>query len=243
MIELELCRTLTFSHHSARKFSHYYALHPNQPRDMSQDEVIISLGRRFRQDLLWRLRWNVLAPVDNIEIATGPPDQTTDLPLRDHPLASESLADPPLSCIDEISIGDFTDKLDREMAMPKEWQFQPPATLKINNEDGAPITLGQFVREVHEYVERNMDGIKKVKAEVYGKPCTDADGKHGGMSTFGRPTTLPDHIGIYFRRVWAFDEGGRVSVNVQLWAEGDLGITMERFWATRLRQLPNYEPR
>lgn len=76
--------------------------------------------------------------MDDIEIATGPPDQITDLPLRGHPLASESVADPPLSCIVEISIGDFTAKLDREMAVPKEWQFQPPATLKINNKDGAP---------------------------------------------------------------------------------------------------------
>lgn len=210
---------------------------------MSQDEVRISLDRRLRRDLLWRLRWNVLAPVDDIEIATGPPDQITDLPLRDHPLASESLADPPLSCIDEISIGDFTAKLDREMAVPKEWQFQPPATLKINNEDGAPITLGQFVREVHEYVGCNMDGIKNVKAEMYGEPCTDADGNHGRINTFGRPTILPDRIGMYFKRVWASNVGGRVSVDVKLWTEGEFGTTLEQFWATRLLQLRNYEPR
>ncbi|KAH7076052.1 hypothetical protein FB567DRAFT_452497 [Paraphoma chrysanthemicola] len=208
---------------------------------MSEDEVRINLDRCFRRDLLWRLKWNLLAPVDDIEIATGPPDQITNLPLRDHTLSRESLADPPLSCIDEISIGDFSAKLDREMAIPKEWQFQPPASLKINNQDGAPITLGQFVAEVHEYVGRNVDGIKNVKAEMYGEPCTDADGNHGRMHTFGRPTTLPDCIGMYFKRVWAYDVDGRVSVSVMLWAEGEFGMTLEQFWAMRALQLRNYE--
>lgn len=88
-----------------------------------------------------------------------------------------------------------------------------------------------------------MDGIKNVKAEMYEEPCTDADGNHGRMNTFGRLTILPDCIGMYFKRVWASNVGGRVSVDVKLWAEGEFGTTLEHFSATRLLQLRNYEPR
>jgi hypothetical protein len=70
------------------------------------------LSGRIRQDLLHRLRWNNFAALDNIEIATGPYDQTTNVPLFNHSLADESIATPPLNRVDEVCISDCLGKLD-----------------------------------------------------------------------------------------------------------------------------------
>lgn len=75
-----------------------------------------SLVQRLRQDLLYRLRWDLARPVEEIEIelATDAQDQTVITPFLDHPLADEPLFDLlRLKCV-EIFITDFADKLDRD---------------------------------------------------------------------------------------------------------------------------------
>lgn len=67
----------------------------------------VELGDRIRQDLLGRLRWNVLAPLEEVTVVTGPLGQTINVPLFDHPYANEPIADPPLSCIDKMWIDGF----------------------------------------------------------------------------------------------------------------------------------------
>ncbi|KAF2877413.1 hypothetical protein BDV95DRAFT_601811 [Massariosphaeria phaeospora] len=87
------------------------------------------------------------------------------MPFLGHPLADEPLFDPPRSCIDAIYIGDFADKEDLNMYYPKEERYQPPAGLKLDNEDGDAIPLRQSVTEVYAHVGRNMEELKKVKGE------------------------------------------------------------------------------
>jgi hypothetical protein len=47
---------------------------------------------------------------------------------------------------------------------PKEDRYQLPAELSINNNDGLPITLGQFMPDTHAYLNRPevMDVINEV---------------------------------------------------------------------------------
>jgi hypothetical protein len=54
-----------------------------------------SLVKCLRQDLLYRLRWDLTRPVEEIEIelATDAQDQTVITPFLDHPLADEPLFD------------------------------------------------------------------------------------------------------------------------------------------------------
>jgi hypothetical protein len=196
--------------------------------------------RSIRHDLLWRLRWNVSSAVEDTEIQAGPYDQAIDMPFLGHPLGEESLSQPPLSCIDAIHIGDFADKEDRDIYLPKEEGYQPPAPFRIENKDGSAITLGQFVTEVHAYVGENMEELKKIKGATYGKQVIRADGSQGRDIVFGRPATLPDTVPIFFNKVWATDRGGQVWITVKLHVEGE-SFYPSGFWAPRLLQVRNYE--
>ncbi|KAH8719417.1 hypothetical protein GQ44DRAFT_659152, partial [Phaeosphaeriaceae sp. PMI808] len=155
------------------------------------------------------------------------------MPFLGHPLADEPLFDPPLSCIDTIQIGDFGEKVDRDIYYPKEERYQPPAPLKIDNEDGDAITLRQFVTEVHAHVGRNMEELKKIKGEMYGEQVTRADGSQGRVIIFGRPVSLPNDIGFFFNKVWAANRDGQVWLTVMLYAEGEVSCP-NGFWAPRL---------
>ena len=53
-----------------------------------------------------------MVTLDNIEIATGPYDQTTNVPLFSHPLADEPIAYPLFSRIDQVYIAELS-KQDR----------------------------------------------------------------------------------------------------------------------------------
>jgi hypothetical protein len=53
---------------------------------------------RIRQDLRCCLRWNVLAALDTVELATRPYDAPAIVPLSGHPLSNEPIAQPPLRC-------------------------------------------------------------------------------------------------------------------------------------------------
>jgi hypothetical protein len=178
--------------------------------------------------------------VEDVEIATGPVDQITILPLSGHPLADESLYDPPLNCIDEILLRDFTSKVERDIYYEPEERYQPPPALKIDNTDGSPITLRQFVIELHAYIQRNRQEIIRVKAEMYGTPITHADGSQGREIVFGRPAKLPDDIDIRFYNAMPLEIDGRTKLLVWLHADGEFSSSQE-FWATRLLQVRNLE--
>lgn len=200
----------------------------------------IDIDDRTRHDLLYRLRWNVLDPTEHIEVATGPPEQAIFVPFLDHPLANESLFNPPLSCIDEINIRDFADKRARDIYYPEEERYKPPTALQIVNSDGSPITLGQFVTELHAYIRHNLEEVKRVKGELYGERVTHADGSQGRNITAGRPVTLPDDVGIFFNNVMPIDRDGSIRLLIKLHAEGEFSWP-KGFWATRLLQVGNYE--
>ena len=100
------------------------------------------LNDRVREDLLYQLRWNVLATLEDIEITIGPSNQTTNVRLFCHPLANESLPDPPFTRINEVCINECLNKVDVRMA---ECQYKPPPALTIDNKDRKPTTLGQFI--------------------------------------------------------------------------------------------------
>jgi hypothetical protein len=187
----------TCNSYSYFPFKHYHHILLNSTL---VGAMATDVDERLRQDLLFRLRWDLSGAVEDIEIATGSYSQTVNMAFLGHPLADESLFDPPLSCIEQVNIRDLADKENRDIYYPKEQRYQPPAALKINNEDGSPITLQQFVTELHSYVQRNLEEIKKVKGEMYGEPVTHADGTQGRVITAGRPVKLPDDIRILFRQ-------------------------------------------
>jgi hypothetical protein len=191
------------------------------------------LNDRIREDLLYRLRWNVLATLDNIEIATGPYDQTTNVPLFGHPLADEPIADPPFSRIDEVCIGECLVQMDYR------YEYKAPPALTINNEDGNPITLGQFVTETHAYLNVHMEELKKAKGLLYGKVVKNEDGSW--TSTVSDKPYLPPNIAFFFSKVWAVQIGQIVRISTHVFAEGEDTRSTDQFWATQLRQAHSHE--
>ncbi|KAJ4371596.1 hypothetical protein N0V83_004816 [Neocucurbitaria cava] len=192
------------------------------------------MGGRIRQDLLYRLRWNLLAALDNIDITTGPQDEESVVPFFSDAAAEESIAQPPLSRV-EVRIDDCLANRLEEMYFDEEDQSNPPADLTIENADGSPITVGQFVSQVHPYMNEHMEENKKVKGEIYGRAEKREDGTEVRVNIYGQPYLPPD-IGFFFSRVWAVGHNDYVRLNVSSFAEGEIGTSVDDFWAIQLRQ-------
>jgi hypothetical protein len=201
----------------------------------------MDLNRRIRHDLLNRLRWNVLGDLDNISIARDSRKQTTYLPFFDHPAANESLADPPLSRIEAFS-HDILMKEDMELEYDEEDRYKPPANLSINNEDGRPITLRQFITEANAYLNQPeiMEDIKNVKALFLGYLVTRPDGSQGKDIIYGHPGKLPEDVEFFFWRAMVFEREGTVTFDMWMFLDGEF-VGAERFWVDRLRRAYEYE--
>ncbi|KAJ4329738.1 hypothetical protein N0V95_010155 [Ascochyta clinopodiicola] len=199
--------------------------------------------RQIHQDLLNRLRWNLLGDLEDAKIASGPYDRTTYLPFFEHPAANQSLTEPPTSRIEAFS-QDCARKRDMEFAASEEYRYKlPPPNLGVTNEDGRPITLGQFVREVHAYLNRpeNMEVIKDVKSAFRGRVVMGEDGSQGREMTYGRSESLPDGTEIFFAWVVTYETEEAVVIGISLFLDGETSVDAERFWASRLRKAQWYE--
>jgi hypothetical protein len=225
-----------------RKFMFHFTKTVSCPNLESFDAMCSSLDQRVRQDLLWHLRWNLVDAVEDMEIATGPHDRIINMPFLSHPLANESLFDPPLSCIDQIAIRDFGDQADRDIYYPEEERYKPPAALKIENENGVPIQLRQSVTKLHSYARCHLKELRKVKGVMHVEPVTHADGTQGRVITAGRPVRLPDDIGIYFHKVVLLCRNNCICLSVTVYADGEVSWP-GGMWASRLSRVRNYEAR
>jgi hypothetical protein len=111
---------------------------------------------RIRQDILYRLRWSVLWSVEKINIESGLNKDGTEKrqPFLSHPLAMESLADPPvirlqLSSVDLYEVKHF-------YMLSESYSDEP---VIIENTDGRPITFTDFVTEAHKYLSQHKDAL------------------------------------------------------------------------------------
>lgn len=165
------------------------------------------LTNRVRQDLLYRLRWNIFATLDQVVIATGSTEPVNYVSLFSHQLADESVTEPPLNRIDQVHINDCSEKASRQNRCldnsdDETYGHVPPPPLDIFNEDGSSVTLWQFVTKVHAYLNEHVDEIKKVKSELYGKRSSREDGTQVNAVTYGQHYP-PLDVRFYFSRIWA----------------------------------------
>jgi hypothetical protein len=198
----------------------------------------MDLHRRIRHDLLNRLRWDVLAPISSITILCAPYEENIYLPFFSHPAADVSLASPPLSRISAYS-RDISMREDLDMEADEEDQYKGPANLSINNHDN-PITMRQFVTEVHEYLNREdvMSVIKETKAIFYGTPRADGTGRD---CVYEHLVTLPEDVEFWFWLGLMSELDGVVTVALNLFLEGEMMRTKKAFWALTVRKVKEYE--
>jgi hypothetical protein len=117
----------------------------------------------------------------------------------------------------------------------EECQNESGAALTIKNEIGSPITIGQFVSQVHEYVNENIDEVKNVKGRYYGKVETWEDGTSARVATYGQPY-LPSDVAIFFSKVRATSVEDTVSMTISLFPAGEMGRSTDAFWQIQIRQ-------
>ncbi|KAF2714296.1 hypothetical protein K504DRAFT_367104 [Pleomassaria siparia CBS 279.74] len=195
------------------------------------------MDHRMRRDIIYRLRWNILGTLENIEIAAGPHGEETFVPFVGSSYANESIAQPPLSRL-SVRVGEFLDKRSFDYA-EEEYRYRPPPELIISNHDDSPITMGQFITEVHAYLTRNMDEIKKVKGELYGQLVEQEDGTISNEVTYGR-SYLPSDVKIFFRQIGVVGSDENVKISVALYAEGEAACSVDKFWSIQLRLAERY---
>lgn len=171
-----------------------------------------NMESRIRMDLLYRFRWNLVAALQDVEIALGTSNEETVVRLFEDPSADEELAVPSLSRF-EVASAECLDKRSFDYT-PEPQRYQPPPSLIIKNADGGSITLRQFVTEVHAYMNEHMDEIKKTLDGLYQIPVDER---------------------ILFRRVYAVgtdDNDIRLSVSLSPKAER---TSLDQFWTTQLK--------
>jgi hypothetical protein len=186
-------------------------------RGTNHDTIPPSLGsmeHKIRMDLLYRLRWNLRSGPDDIEIVVGSSGEETLVPLFSHSSAASYLAVLNVRRL-EVTSGDCIERYELSYdSTPEPDSYQPPPLI-IESEDGKRIILGQFVTQVHAYLNEHMSDIEKALRQQF-KPSADDT--------------------IWFCRVWAVgtgDEDIRLSVSLRPGMERE---KMENFWKGQLSQ-------
>jgi hypothetical protein len=126
---------------------------------------------RIRQDLLGCLYWNVFGPHGEVSVRDG----ATLTPLSNHAIKSESIADPPLSRL-AVHINVCETKHGMDETDEEEYRYQAPEPLVIEKLDGSPISLSDFVTQVHPYLNANQDAIYKCEGENYYRQPGELEG-------------------------------------------------------------------
>ncbi|KAF1942658.1 hypothetical protein EJ02DRAFT_433896 [Clathrospora elynae] len=187
----------------------------------------MSLGpdRRIPQDLLCRLCWKILGDLPMSKLHAD---------LTRNRLTS--LASPSLNRISAYS-KDLELKEDLDSDYDEEDQYKSPANLDIHNEDGRPITLRQFMTEVHAYLNRLdiIEDIKSVKAMFLGHLVTREDETQGRDIIYGHLVKLDKDVAFFFARPLVFEREGAVNFRLSLFLDGETHMDPEGFWASRLK--------
>jgi hypothetical protein len=205
---------------------------------------------RVRQDLLDRLHWNVFGPLGEVSVQDG----TILTPLSSHAIRFESVADPPISRVTvEINVCFVKHAMDE--TEEEEDRYQSPEPLIIEKLDGSPISLNDFVTQVHPFLNANKDEIFKCEDEFYTQPTgledgtkfvgfgpddfvsLDGDeGKFVESSHFLRSGNIPADARFFFDRAQLnVIDTDEFEVYVDLFVEGNMATSFEQFWAQRAR--------
>jgi hypothetical protein len=176
----------------------------------------------IRLDLLYRLRWNIMADLQDVEIVVGAKDEEKTVPLFGHPSADEVISEPGLSRI-EVNSRECREKFNLSYdGSPEPDGYRPPPPLIIQNEDGKSITLGQFVTEVHAYLNEHLAEVKKAQRVRAAMPWSET------MLFYRRAST---------KRT----DDGRIIVNVEMMPHAPDAELRERLWTGQLKQAWSYE--
>lgn len=224
--------------------------------ETSPSPPVVHCSDWLRYDLLDRLRWEVFGSLHDVHVKDNIED--TLAPLAGHGIAVESLSNPPLSnisvYIDVCAEKEANDEHDEEV------RYHAPEPLVINKEVRSPISMYDFVSQVHAYLNANKDEIWKCEDERYtgAEDITDlGDGlkavgifpgednrvwndeveeESTEVDYFWRSGNIPEGSRVFFDHVMINEvDVDEYAIYVGLFVEGNMGESLEIFWKQRNR--------
>ncbi|KAH7067979.1 hypothetical protein BKA63DRAFT_520877 [Paraphoma chrysanthemicola] len=183
----------------------------------------------IKQEIVARLRRSIFGSVEEIEIQTGlHPDGTEErLPFLSHPLAMESLTDPPVKRVtirsEDIASGKHFYMVDEN------YQDDNPT---FENVDGSSITVKDFVIHVHSYLCKHRDTIlffrKTVGFNKYPLPPDAIIGSGSRISFY-----TPGKHDLFLKRASSSTFSDPLIVSISTFLEGEIAISADAFWKSQ----------
>jgi hypothetical protein len=213
-----------------------YANYPFAAVDVTGLPVAVedNVPDRIRQDLFNKLHWDVFGPLSDITVQDI--NKNTLAPFASHAIGLESIADPPVSRI-SVNIDVCQQKFSMDETDEEEYRYQPPEPLLIENQNGSPILIKDFINQVHLFLNTNKTEIYKCEDENYYGADED-EGKDKDRPTecgfFMRSGNIPTGSRFFFDRT-QFNEldTDEFEVYVELFVEGNMGMSSDQFWEHR----------
>jgi hypothetical protein len=179
---------------------------------------------RIRQEILTRLRWSLLGPVEGVMIEDGLKEDGTEKlrPFLSHALAMEDVAVPPTSRLSiynkDVNTYMFYDRVPAE---------QQPRPVVIEHADGTSISIKEFVIAVHAFMSQHKDMVIDNRKFLVRAPLLPIEVPEPESADLNFDPSKHD---LLFRRAsgTSFETGMLVSIEVFL--EGEMGKTTEIFW-------------
>jgi hypothetical protein len=224
----------------------------------------VDCSEYLRDDLLDRLRWEVFGPLDEIKIKDMQHNTLTPF-SKDDNIASQALWNPPSTKAPLKKLSVYIDVCEEKHCQDshdEEYRYQSPEPLVITKDDGMPVSMYDFVSQVHAYLGANKHEIWQCEDEMYMGPPVDMS---NGLKYVGIGPDDNGHIGDddiedacaeectcyepnHSWRSGDIPKGSRVffdsammaeadvdeySISVGLFVEGNYGESLPKFWERR----------
>ena len=121
-------------------------------------------------------------------------------------------------------------------------RYKLPPALTIDNADSTSITLEQFIIKTHVCLSLHIEELKLAKGMFYRTPTRVTENGMISMTVGERyEPFLPHDIVFFFWKLWAMQVDQIVRSSIRVLAEGEVGVTADRFWAMQLKQAGHRE--
>jgi hypothetical protein len=183
--------------------------------------------------LLPRLRWPIFGNLSDIEVEIGMDEQGQPVrtQLFEHSIAAQPVSEPPASklWIRSIDVLQITRSEEFEVeSVNKDFEYKE---LLIDTKDGSPITIGEFVAQVHEHLNKFRRIIIEFKCLGIHGTFDDARLAQLGVSK--------DDFKVYFEYIISHSVVDKdvMSWGLVTYAEGEYGdMTLEEVLRTAKEQ-------
>jgi hypothetical protein len=190
----------------------------------------MSRGSIINHEPFFRLRWKVFGDIGDILVEEREEGKVKELlPFENYPITKEPATHTGLTSL-EINIEDLEVRESNDRS-EEDTRFYAPAPLKIENDKGHLITVGDVVGSLHKYLNTHKVDIVETINDIAGDEAVvevvDTDGNALPSFDESRP--------LFFNSLskdYQSSDGQHIVSVVLIW-EGELGMSLEDTWKIR----------